>query len=177
MKPFPPFAILFVLAAFILTPAASHAQTRIKTCVDELINWKDPWSLTPAKFREVGAALPNPDSKLQVLTKSDQNMTISASLGGKLTLFEGKLNIIRVESSFNRDRARMLTIVVGQPSQPATPSMASKLKDEITKATGDSAPKPGTGKTKYSLEWKGPSYTVLMDQLVDYKKNAMGFTP
>ncbi|WP_395737526.1 hypothetical protein [Prosthecobacter sp.] len=175
MKSFHLSVFLITLACLFLAQPTIHAQPKLaRNCVDELINWKDPWSLTPAKFREIGAALSNTEGKLQVLTKNDGLMILSASMGGKLTLFEGKLNIISLRATFTNNKATSLTVDMGQLSQPATPSMATRLKAEITKAAGEGTPKPGPAGSKESIEWKGPNYVVQMEERIDYKKDRTG---
>lgn len=148
-------ALLVVASvAFLIGSPQTHAQPAVaKGSLDELIDWNNPWGLTPEKFKAVAEAIPHKKSE-RAYTSRMSGTKMGLNLGERgegrvsdrnLSLFEGRLPVEGITAVFEGDKLLSLHFHVGDFTGPraksAKPADIALLKAELGKRTGDAAPR------------------------------------
>lgn len=178
------FFSLFLIGVLGITSSQIHAQpAEPKGSVDAMVNWDNPWDLTPAKFTEIADALPKKKSdrayNTQMVRGGEAVMysiglgtVIGSSGGGKINLFNGALQVDSVTVVFEKDKLRSFSFNLGvaygiHDRKPSAKDL-EKFKTEIARVTGDKSPKPydikvGPGNAPRSgMQWTHLNYNVQM---------------
>jgi len=170
---------------FCLVSSQANAQLGAsKGSLDGLINWDNPWNLTPEKFKEVAEALPKKKTERAYNTRLLSDGRVSYSIGktpgsfsggGKMNLFNGELQVDSVTVLFEADKAVSISLSMGESSGPKARKVSLKevvkLQAGLAKATGDTAPKPynqdaGRGRSPVVIQqWTHRNYMVQMFEL------------
>lgn len=176
--------VVFLVVACVFNASEVFAQSGIaKGSVDGMIDWKDPWSLTSSKFKEIAEALPRKKSERAYTAMSSGGTKVGYSIGkgfrnesggGKMSLFEGRLPLAAISASFEADKATVIYFRIGDTGLNAKKAKSSDialLKAELSKRTGDTAPKPydqdvGGGRAPVpGLQWTLGNYKVRMNEV------------
>lgn len=186
---------IHLIFAMLLYSQGLAQTTSVKDSVDALIDWNDPRSLTPERFKEVAEALPRKSSEKAFSSSLNPNgggiYTIGniggrRSSGGKMSLFDGAIKVGWVGAVFASNKVTKIFFHLGDldgsRSKKASLEDVAKLKSEIAKHTRDSSPKPcqysngGGHPPSPGIEWTGSSYKVQMFEIQNFDSRSSGRT-
>lgn len=173
-------SLVVLTGLFWISSVSCLAQpAAVKGSLDELIEWKDPWSLTQEKFIAVAEAIPHKQSERAYNTRTSGTKVIFTIGEGippypadrKLSLFEGRVPVAGINAVFEGDKLTSLifhlgTFRNGPDRKPAKPADIALFKVELGKRIGDTAPShhktpliEGTRPVPTDI-WAGPNYQV-----------------
>jgi hypothetical protein len=161
--------------------------------VDALVNWGNPWDLTPAKFKEIAESLPKKKSERAFNTRVLSDGKVSYSIGqaiggvsggGKINLFNGELRMDSVTVVFEADKPVSIAFGIwvssGANARKPSSKELEKLKTELAKVTGDNSPKPFNGESfkghppVVGQRWIHRNYKVQLIEVYSYPLSGVG---
>ncbi|WP_395750643.1 hypothetical protein [Prosthecobacter sp.] len=180
---------------WVASPVVYAQPGTSKAGLDALIDWDSPWSLTPDKFKEIATAASKKKSDRAYSTRMSPSGKLNLSIGdtagsssgsGRLSLFGGEVRVQGISASFDGDKATGIGFQIGDHTgtngKKASPAEITKLKAELGKLTGDTAPKPyqqevGGGHAPVTgQQWIHRNYLVQMFEVYQFGPNGSSGT-
>jgi len=160
----------------------------VKGSVDALVDWDNPWSLTPDKFKEIAETLKKRKSDRAYSTRQlpEGNVTYTIgqivagqSAGTKMNLFDGGVQVDRIVAAYDNNKLFSLAFSIGVTPGLGGERRADKkeletLKNQLSKVTGDNAPKPYEGRrvnnhpAPVGQMWTHRNYQVQLIEIYSY---------
>jgi len=180
---------LVSLGVWLLGASLAEAQpSGVKGSVDALVDWDNPWSLTPDRFKEIAETLKKRKSdraySTRQLPEGYVTYTIGQTVAGqsentKMNLFNGGVQVDRIIAAFENNKLFSLAFAVGCSQGFGVERKVSKkeletLKNQLSIATGDNAPKPYEGAPVKNYpppvgqKWTHRDYQVQLIEVYNY---------
>lgn len=172
-----------------LLGAASQSLAQSMTAkdnVDKLIDWEDPWSLTPEAFMQKMAAMGQGQPQPLYAVRSDAfgashyEMTLDGNPGFKFQMMGGMVQPQDFVCTFKGSQLMRISFHLGKEGAAADPQQVKLVTDHISQMAGGG--RPMAYREAYSgvirktgLEWVHAKYVVRMFDL--FRSEAAGYQP